>query len=336
MNRKIIATIIFLGTLLMPTSLFGVSVRIKDLVQVRGIRNNYLTGFGLVVGLRGTGDSKKSVSTNKAYANMMTRMGMKTNVEDVVSGSTAVVLVTSELAAFAKIGDRIDIKVSVLGDAKSLAGGTLVLTPLKTADGEIYAMAQGPIVVGQASGAGPQVLTVARSPSGGLIEKEFNPVIDSKNQIIFTLNNPDFTTCSRLAQEINKHLNGFYAESLDHSSLIVNIPEFFGEKTVEFMAEIESLKVETDAKSIVVLNERTGTVVMGNEVMIAPVAISHGDLTIRVGNKPGTKSLVKIPAATVGELIETLNSIGVKPLDLIGILQSLHAAGAISAELKFI
>ncbi len=336
MNKTTTFIMVIIGFCLGLKPVYGVSVRLKDLVQVRGLRNNYLTGFGLVVGLRGTGDSKKSVSTNKAYANMLTRMGMKTNLEDVVSGSSAVVLVTSELPPFAKIGERIDIKVSALGDAKSLAGGTLVLTPLKTADGEIYAMAQGPIVVGQASGSGPQVLTVARSPSGGIIEKEFNPVIDSSQKITFTLNNPDFTTCSRVAQVVNKHLNGFYAESVDNSSLIVRIPEFFGDKTVEFMAEIESLKVETDSKATIVLNERTGTVVMGNEVMISPVAIAHGDLTIRVGNKPGPKSLVNLPATTVGELIETLNAIGVRPPDLIGILQSLHAAGALNAELKFI
>jgi flagellar P-ring protein precursor FlgI len=263
-------------------------------------------------------------------------MGMKTALEEVVSGSTAVVLVTSELPPFSKIGDRIDIKVSVIGDAKSLAGGTLVLTPLKSSDGEMYALAQGPIVVGQASGAGPQVLTVARSPLGAMIEKEFNPIIDNKSRLLFTLNNPDFTTCSRVVQEINKHLNGFYAESIDHSSLMVKIPEFFGDRTVEFMAEIESLKVEADTRATIVLNERTGTVVMGSSVVIAPVAIAHGDLTIRIGNKPGPKSILNIPAATVGDLIETLNSIGVKPPDLIGILQSLHAAGALNAELKFI
>jgi flagellar P-ring protein precursor FlgI len=329
---------IFILTILLfhePLS-YGVNVRIKDLVDVKGVRNNYLSGFGLVVGLRSTGDSKKSIATQKAFSNMLTRMGMKTTVEDVVPGSMAVVLVTSELPPFAKIGDRIDVKVSVMGDAKSLAGGTLVLTPLKASDGEIYALAQGPIVVGQAGGSGPQVLTVARSPLGATIEREFSPVIDYQRNLTFVLKNPDFTTCSRIVQAINKHLNGFYASTIDHGSLLVKIPDFFGDRTVEFMAEIENLAVDSDSKSIIVLNERTGTVVMGSNVVISPVSIAHGDLTIRVGGKPSGKGVVNLPSATVGELIETLNSIGVKPADLIGIIQSLHAAGAINAEIKFL
>lgn len=336
MNRVFCAFSPIIALIFFSSTSLGVTVRIKDLVQVKGLRNNYLSGFGLVVGLRSTGDSKKSMATNKAFANMLTRMGMKTSIEEVVSGSMAAVLVTSELPPFAKIGDRIDVKVSVIGDARSLAGGTLVLTPLKASDGEIYALAQGPIVVGQASGSGAQVLTVARSPNGAVIEREFNPVIDHQNNLTFLIKNPDFTTCSRIVQEINKHLNGFYASTIDHGSLNVKIPDFFGDRTVEFMAEIENLKVEADSKSVIVLNERTGTVVMGSAVTISPVSIAHGDLTIRVGNKPSGKGLVNLPSSTVGDLIEILNSIGVKPPDLIGILQSLHAAGAINAEIKFL
>ena len=337
-NNLVRIVFFFLSVLLWfrEPSAYAVSVRIKDLVHIKGLRNNYLSGFGLVVGLRSTGDSKKSIATQKAFANMLTRMGMKTSIEDVVPGSMAVVLVTAELPPFAKIGDRLDIKVSVIGDARSLAGGTLVLTPLKAGDGEIYALAQGPVVVGQASGAGPQVLTVARSPQGALIEREFSPVIDDNKILTLMLNHPDFTTCSRVVEEINKHLNGFFASTKDHGSVRVQIPEFFGDRTVEFVAEIENLKVDVDSKSIIVLNERTGTVVMGSNVLISPVSIAHGDLTIRVGNKPSGKGLINLPSATVGDLVESLNAIGVKPPDLIGILQALHAAGALNAEIKFL
>jgi flagellar P-ring protein precursor FlgI len=275
-------------------------------------------------------------------ANMLTRMGMKTAADEVVAGNMAAVMVTAELPPFAKIGDQVDVKVSAIGDAKSLAGGTLILTPLKAGNSEVFAVAQGAVVVGQASGNGPQVLTVARVPQAATVEREFQPVLAAGGHLTLSLKQPDFTTASRLAETINRELKGFFAEAKDVGSIDVAVPPLYAGKLVEFMAILEGMSVEADAKAVVVLNERTGTVVMGAGVVIAPVAIAHGDLTIRVGagkgqgkgGKGGGKTVVALGGATVGELIETMNALGVKPADLIGILQSIHAAGALNAELR--
>lgn len=316
------------------------ATRLKDLVHVRGIRSNYLNGLGLVVGLKATGDSKKSLATNKAVANMLTRMGMRITADEVVAGNMAAVLVTSDLPPFARIGDNIDVKVSALGDAKSLAGGTLVMTPLSAVNGDVYALSQGPVVVGQASGNGAQVLTVARVPQGASIEREFAPQIASGGRLTLSLKDPDFTTSSRIAEVINRKLKGFFAEAKDIGSVDLTLPSSYSNRVVEFMAEIESLTVDADTKAVVILNERTGTVVMGNQIMLSPVAIAHGDLSIRIGGGKGQeaspKTLIGIKGSTVGDLIDTLNGLGVKPGDLVGILQSLHASGALKAELRFI
>lgn len=314
--------------------------RLKDLARVRGIRSNFLDGFGLVVGLKGSGDSKKSLATNKAIANMLTRMGMKTSANEVASGNMAAVMVTAELPPFARIGDQLDVKVSTVGDAKSLAGGTLILTPLKAGDSEIFAVAQGAVAVGQASGNGPQVLTVARVPEGATVEREFMPTIGAGGKLTLSLARADFTTASRVADEVNRHLKGFFATPTDVASVEVLVPPAYSGRLVEFVAELEGIKVDEDQKAVVVLNERTGTVVMGADVVIAPVAIAHGDLSIRIGDgkAKGAKGqrVVPLGGATVGQLIETMNALGVRPQDLVGILQSIHAAGALGAELKFL
>lgn len=316
------------------------STRIKDLANVRGIRDNQLTGFGLVIGLAATGDSPASLATNEAIANMLTRMGMKTNPAQPTMPSIAAVVVTAELPAFKRNGDRLDVKVSVIGDAKSLAGGTLISTPLKAGDGNVYVIAQGAVVVGQARGAGPQVLTTATVPSGGSVEREFQPVLAPKGFLTLSLRNPDSTTSSRVADKINDHFKGYYAKSVDPSSVEVQVPPLYEDRTMEFLADMEVLKVDADNRAVVVLNERTGTVVMGADVVIGRVAISHGDLAIRVGDGKKDKNappetLVNLGGATVGSLVETLNALGIKPADLIGILQAVHAAGAIQAQLKF-
>jgi flagellar P-ring protein precursor FlgI len=316
--------------------------RLKDLVNVRGVRSNFLNGFGLVVGLKATGDSKKSLATNRAIATMLTRMGMKTAAEEVVSGNMAAVLVTAELPPFARSGETIDLKVSAVGDARSLAGGTLIMTPLRAGDGEVYAVGQGAVVVGQASGNGPQVLTVARVPGGAMVERDFSPQIAAKGALTLTLDNPDFTTASRIAETINTKLKGFYADARDVSTVQVMVPPTYQARVVDFMAELEAMTVEADTRAVVVLNERTGTVVMGSSVVLGPVAVAHGDLSIRIGDdKKGgkggqEKSLVTLGASTVGDLVDAMNALGVKPADLVGILQAIHAAGALQAELKFL
>ena len=315
--------------------------RLKDLVNIRGVRPNQLIGYGLVVGLNGTGDSRKSLSTNKAAASMLTKLGSRTTTDEAVSGSMASVIVTSELPAFSRNGDRIDVRLSTVGDAKSLAGGTLILTPLRAGDSQIYAAAQGPVVVGQASGNGPQVLTVATVPGGAFVEREFLPELAANDALILSLKTPDFTTNARIADQINKFFRGFFARSIDSASIEVTVPENYFDRKVEFISEMELLPIAVDRKAIVVVNERTGTVVMGSDVIISPVSIAHGSLTIQVGTAKGgkageLKSVVPLGGTTVGKLIETMNSLGVKPGDLVGILQAINAAGALQAELRFI
>jgi len=316
--------------------------RVKDLVNIRGVRTNQLIGLGVVVGLKNSGDSSKSLATNKAVATMLTRLGMKTSPEETVPGNVAAVVATIELPAFARIGDRMDVRLSTVGDAKSLAGGTLLMTPLRGGDGNVYVMAQGPVVVGQANGNGAQVLTVATVPQGGVVEQEFTPSLAPLGKLMLSLKHPDFTTNTRVVDAINSHFKGFFAESLDPATVEVRVPEYFQTKVVQFVSELEVLKVEADSKAIVVLNERTGTIVMGADVMISPVTIAHGDLSIRIGGKGAGKksdkpdeSVVKIGGTTVGKLVETMNAMGMKPADLVGVLQAVAAAGALQAELKF-
>lgn len=298
-------------------------------------------GVGLVIGLNQSGDSARSILTNRAAAEMITRLGMKVTTQELAGGSAAVVMVYSDLPAFSRNGDRIDARVSILGDAKSLAGGILVSTPLKAGDGSVYAFAQGPVVVGQANGAGSQVQTVAVVPGGTTVEKEFSPVIEAGGSITLSLRNPDFTTNRRVVEGINRHLKGFFAKSIDVHAIEVEIPTLFDGRTVEFIAEIESLKVQVDQRSIVIINERTGTVVMGGDVVVSPITISHGELSIAVGgaksgsNDKSGKSVVSMGGSTVGKLIESMNAMGMKPADLVGVMQAIQASGALQAELRF-
>lgn len=313
--------------------------RIKDLVNIRGVRTNQLIGFGLVIGLRGTGDTKKSLTTNQAAATLLSHLGQKSKAEDFPPGSVAAVITTADLPPFARIGDAIDVRVSAIGDAKSLAGGTLIMTPLRAGDNEIYAMVQGSVVVGQANGGGAQVLTVARVPLGGIVEKEFIPNFAPDGVLTLSLKQADFTTNARLTDVINEHFRGFFAVSKDPSTIEVSVPRMFQPRVVEFISELERLTVNVDRKAVVVLNERTGTVVMGNDVTISKITITHGDLSIQVGkgaDKKSAKSVAAVDGTTVGKLVETLNGLGVKPADLVGILQAIHAAGALQAELKFL
>lgn len=344
MKQRILNWTLVFGLLAMQNAAYGEEphVRIKDLVNVRGVRSNQLMGVGLVVGLNLSGDSPKSVMTNRAAAEIVTRMGLKVTSQEFAGGSAAVVMVTAEMPPFSRNGDHIDARVSILGDAKSLAGGVLVNTPLKAADGTVFGFVHGPVVVGQATGTGTKVQTVAVIPGGVTIEREFNPVIDSGNHITLSLRKADFTTNHRIVEILNRHLRGFYAKSVDITGVDVEIPQMFQERLVEFISEIEGLKVEVDQKSVVVINERTGTVVMGGDVMISPVTIAHGELSISVGGKgggggkdKGGKAVVTMGGSTVNKLVESMNALGMKPADLVGVMQAVQAAGALHAELQF-
>lgn len=317
---------------------YSQEIRLKDAVQIRGVRTNQIYGLGLVIGLNGSGDSKKSLATNRAAANMLSRLGMQTKQEEVSAGSMAVVMVTGDLPPFARNGDRIDVKVSTVGDAKSLAGGTLVAAPLRAADSKIYGVAQGGVVIGKASGSGVQVQTVAIIPDGGVIERELKSDFARDGILTLTLKEPDFTTAQRICDTINGHFRGFYAEATDPAAVRVAIPPTYSGRPVEFVSELESLTVDTDRPAVVVLNERTGTVVMGGDVMVSPVAISHGDLAIQVGKgkagKGGQETIVNMPGTSISDLVKSLNAMGVKPDDLVSILQSLKVAGALKADLR--
>ncbi|WP_141736261.1 flagellar basal body P-ring protein FlgI [Oligoflexus tunisiensis] len=321
----------------MPVAM-GQAVRIKDLANLRGDRTNSLIGFGLVVGLNQTGDSPESLTTNKAMVTLLSRLGMTPDNPQVATQSAAAVIVTAELPAFANIGDRIDVRLSTVADATSLAGGTLLMTHLRAGDGEVYVVAEGAIVVGQASGEGARILTVARIADGGTIEKEFAPALVKNNAIDLNLRQPDFTTSARVSHTINQHFRMFIAKSVNAAHVTVQVPDEYQTKLTSFIAEIEGLTVEPDQKAIVIVNERTGTVVMGGDVKISDVVVSHNGLSIEVGSGKNAKkeSVVPVQGTTIADLVKSLNQMGVKPEDLVSILQSLHASGALKADIKLL
>lgn len=250
--------------------------------------------------------------------------------------SAAAVIVTADLPAFARIGDRINVKLSVIGDAKSLAGGTLLMTPLKAGDGQIYSMAEGSIIIGQANGSGARVQTVASIADGGMIEKDFIPSLVQNQAIDLNLVKADFSTSNRIALAINQHFHNEIALAVDPARVKVRVPEQNFANVTGFIAELESLEVMADQKAVVVINERTGTIVMGGEVKVSDVVISHNGVSIQVGNGKNAKSETVMPlnGSTINDLVKSLNQMGVRPEDLISILQSIHATGALRAEIQ--
>lgn len=317
--------------------------RIKDLAAIKGIRSNQLSGYGLVIGLNGTGDKDGVTFTKQALANMMEKMNIYVDKGSLTVKNIAAVMVTANIPPFARIGDKIDVVVSSLGDAKSLKGGTLLVTPLKGVDNRIYALAQGALTFGTASGTGDRDshLLVARIVNGASVEREIPFRLNGKRKLILSLHQPDFTTAKRMADTINSSIGKGVAELIDASALSLNVPENMWKKNVaEFIADIESLAVVPDSTAKVVINEKTGTVVIGSEVTISSVAIAHGDLSVTIAQEGGEdkkESVINLPGtSTIGELVRGLNSLGVKPQDLIGILQSIKAAGALQAELVVI
>ena len=314
--------------------------RLKELINIRGVRANQLIGYGIVFGLSGTGDTQGSLSTRQAVAKMLSRLGVVVTAEQLLSGNFASVIATASLPPFTQNGDQINIRISANGDATSLAGGTLMMTPLRGGDGQIYALAQGPVVVGPADGTGPQVLTVANLPGGGIVEREFKPDFAPNHQISLSLKHQDFTTNKRIAEVINSHFRGFYANSPDPGTIHVKIPPLFQDKIVSFLSELENLRAKVDQQAVVVLNERTGTVVMGHGVRIGAVTISHRNLSLKIKKPepgdPESRNIVSVEGATVGGVINSLNALGVRPGDLVGILQAIAAAGALHGKLKFI
>lgn len=314
------------------------AARIKELAAIKGIRENQLIGYGLVVGLNGTGDKEGVGFTKQALANMMEKMNIFVDSNQLKVKNIAAVMVTANIPPFARIGDKIDVTASSLGDAKSLKGGTLLVTPLKGINGEVYAIAQGPVTLAVQGGANDRSshLQVAQVTNGASVEQEIPFKLDGKKTLTLSLFQPDFTTAKRMADTINTSIGEGVAKVIDASALNLNVPENMWQKNVAgFIADIETLTVIPDAVARVVINEKTGTVVFGSDVTISSVAIAHGDLSVTIAGPPEkNESVMNLPGtSTIGELVQGLNSLGVKPMDLISILQSIKAAGALQAEL---
>jgi len=334
-SRYVLVAALFLAPLLF--TLKAEAARLKDIANIRGVRSNQLVGYGVVVGLNGTGDSK-SEFTNKSIERMLDRLGVKVQGKDVSSKSVAAVIITANLPPFARSGNKLDITVSTLGDASSLKGGTLVQTPLRAADQQVYAVAQGSLVVGF-SGQGVHE-TGARLPNGAMIERDIGQEFATRKMFRLTLHNPDFTTAARVVKIINKELAGKFSTALDAGTIDVTSPPPFEGKGVELLAMIESLDINPDQPARVVVNEKTGTVVIGHGVKISRVAISHGDLAVKVGGEAGKKDgdrmMMMEESVNVGDIVKAMNKLGVTPKDLITILQSIKAAGALHGDLEIL
>lgn len=316
--------------------------RLKDLSNIRGVRDNQLIGYGLVVGLNGTGDSK-SEFTSKSLVRMLDTIGMKLDSKDLSSKNVAAVIVTASLPAFARSGNKIDVTLNSIGDSSSLEGGTLIQTPLRAANQQVYAVAQGPLLIGGGQGIKPHP-TVARISNGAIIEKDLENEFSSRNMFRLTLHSPDFTTASRAAKTINLDLGGKYATAKDSATIDVIVPFNYEGNAVEFMAAIENLEITPDVRAKVVVNEKTGTVVIGESVRVSKIAISHGNLSVQVGETSKTKAKDLQPErvmfmegeTNIGELVKAMNLLGVTPKDLITVLQNIKAAGALHGELEIL
>jgi flagellar P-ring protein FlgI len=361
--RTALKTIVAASLVILMTgaSAFG-AARLKDIARVAGVRENQLFGYGLVVGLVGSGDGVRM--TKQMMANMYERFGIDVQANDINAKNVAAVMVTATLPAFAKPGGTIDVVVSSVGDAISIQGGTLLQTPLKGADGNVYAVAQGPLSLGgwQATGGGGARKskgqpTVGRIADGGIVERAVpTELIGPDDKVYISLNNPDFTTASNASSAINKRFGSGTAKAVDSSTIEINVPANSTGDLVPFLSDVESLQVEQDLVSKVVINEKTGTIVMGGDVSISPVAIAHGTLTVTVKPEynivqPGTpfaggstvayqssqpqveEQKVAFTRVSTSDLVDALNAMGVTPSDIIAILQALKVSGALQADL---
>ena len=343
--------------------------RLKDLVSIEGVRDNQLVGYGIVVGLNGTGDKRQTIFGTQSLANMLDKMGVSVVASAIKVANTAAVMVTGTLPAFAQPGTKLDVTTATIGDATNLQGGILLMTSLRGANGQVYAVAQGPVVTGgfvAGRGGVSQTVnhpTVGRAPGGATVERAA-PSVEPGARVHLQLRNADFSTASRVAEVINKHFGtGTPLAQAENSALIgIDTPAEWKLRMTEFIAALEALTVEVDSFARIVVNERTGTIVMGKDVRIAPVAILHGNLSVEIQttltvSQPGpfstgttevvpqetvvakneaAKNVVLKQGSTVEELVRALTAIGSSARDIIAILQNLRAAGALDAELEVI
>lgn len=325
-------------TLLLPSLALANASRIKDLVSVKGVRDNPLIGYGLVIGLNGSGDGGGEV-TNASLKKMFQTLGLNTQKE-ISSKNVAAVIVTATLPAFGRVGQKMDVTISSIGDASSLAGGTLLVTPLKGGDGNIYAVASGPLSVGGLK-KGARMSTTGRIPDGAVVERELEIAFNDKRSLRLALNKPDFTTAARIEKVLNQELGGKYATAADSGTIDLILPSQYEKKVVELLALVENFKVVADLPARIVINERTGTLVAGGDITLRKVAVSHGDLVLEVkggdnpSGKPQAFHLIE-KATTLNDLVKALNAIGTTPEDLISIFQALKQNGALVAEIELI
>ncbi len=315
---------------------YGNASRLKDLVTIKGVRENPLIGYGLVIGLAGTGDGGGEI-TNTSLKKMFQTLGLNPQKE-VTSKNVAAVIVTAKLPAFGRTGQKLDVTISSIGDASSLAGGTLLITPLKGGDSHIYAVASGPLSIGGLE-MGKKFATTARIPDGATIEKELELAFNDKRAIRMALNNPDFTTAARVERTINQELGGKYATAADATTIDVIIPTIYERKVVELIANLENYKVIADSLAKIVINERTGTLVAGGDIVLKRAAVSHGDLVVEIkgAEGSGTKHVHLLDqTTTINDLVKALNALGTKPEDLISIFQALKQNGSLLAEIELI
>ena len=356
-----------LAALLLATLPAGATSRIKDLANIEGVRQNQLVGYGLVVGLNGTGDTLNNIPfTKQSLQAMLERMGVNIRGATIRTGNVAAVMVTGNLPAFGTQGTRMDVTVSALGDAKNLQGGTLLVTPLLGADGNVYAVAQGSVAVagfaaeGAAASVTRGVPTVGRLPNGAIIEREIEFALNRMPNVRLALRNADFTTAKRIAAAVNDFLGAKTAEPIDPSTVQLSIPAEFKGNVVAFLTEIEQLQVEPDLAAKIIIDERSGIIVMGRDVRVATVAVAQGNLTVSISESPqvsqpnafargrtvvtpnssvkvsedGKKLAMVKDGVSLQQLVDGLNGLGIGPRDLIGILQAIKAAGAIQADIE--
>jgi len=367
--RTLLVALLAIGGLLAAEDPKAAAARLKDLVSIEGVRENQLIGYGLVVGLAGTGDKRQVLFSAQSLTNMLERMGVSVSPTALQVKNTAAVMVTATLPPFAQPGMRIDATAAAIGDSSNLQGGILVLTSLRGADGQVYAVAQGPVVTGGfATGRGgtSQTVnhpTVGRSPSGAIVERAA-PSLTPHGVVRLQLRRADFTTSTRIVEAVNRKFSGGSpAARAENAGLVsVTIPPEYSSRPTEFVAEMENLTVESDRPARVIVNERTGTIVLGKDVRIAPVAIMHGNLNVEIqttytvsqpaplsqgatevapqtsvaAKEEKARNVVLKQGATVEELVRALAAIGSTPRDVIAILQNLRSAGALEAELEVI
>ncbi|WP_159718424.1 flagellar basal body P-ring protein FlgI [Geminicoccus flavidas] len=354
--------------LVQPDPALAAQSRIKDVADFEGVRDNVLVGYGLVVGLNSTGDSlRNSAFTQESLTAMLDRLGVATRGGKLNTKNVAAVMVTATLPPFARQGSRVDVSVSALGDAKSLNGGTLLVTPLMGADGEIYAVAQGALttggfeVGGEAEKVTRGVPTSARIPSGAIVEREVAFALADLQAVRLALRNPDFTTAARIAAAVNRWSKTVGAEAVDPATVVLEVPAGYRDRIALLMSEVEQLKIDPDQPARILVDETKGIIVIGENVRISTVAIAQGNLTVRVTETPqvsqpapfsdgetvvtpqtnvqvddqsGRGMAVLSGAVTLQDLVDGLNAMGVGPRDMIGIIQAIKAAGALQAEIE--